>query len=249
MPSLLRRTGRQHGSLLNGHRAELAGEVLHAVRADFRRGLVCGILALVVLVADGYLPELLHTPGWRTRLITTGLATAFAILGVAATRGVATGMARAASHTSPAAAAATRVLVILFGYLLVLLATLDLLSVPLQHPLVGSAVTGVVVGVAAQQPLSNLFAGLLFLITRPVAVGHSVRVHSGALGGPLEGTITDIGLIYTTLHSDPDTVLIPNAALLNSAQRSTAPTAGDTDQQSTSRPPPTDTQAVLKGSV
>jgi small-conductance mechanosensitive channel len=201
------------------------------VRADFRRALVAGVLALVLLIAAGYLPEL-HTPGWRARLLTAGLAIAFAILGVVATRAVATGMARAASHTSPAAGAATRVLVILSGYLLVLLAVLDLLNVPVQHLLVGGAVTGVVVGVAAQQPLSNLFAGLVFLITRPVAVGHSVRVHSGALGGPLEGTIIDIGLIYTTLHSDPDTVLIPNAALLNSALRSTVTVSDVTDQRS-----------------
>ena len=97
--------------------------------------------------------------------------------------------------------------------------------------------------------MSNLFAGLLFLITRPVAVGHSVRVHSGALGGPLEGTITDtdIGLIYTTLHSDPDTVLIPNAAPLNSALRSTAPTEGNTGYQSTSRPLPPDIKIDLTG--
>jgi small-conductance mechanosensitive channel len=231
---------RRHGSLLNGHSAEVAGEVLHDVRADFRRALVSGILALVLLVAGGYLPEL-HTPGLRGRLITAGLAIAFAVFGAAATRAVATGMARVAGHTSPAAAAATRVLVILFGYLLVGLAALDLLSVPVQHLLVGGAITGVVVGVAAQQPLSNLFAGLLFLVTRPVAVGHSVRVHSGALGGPLEGTITDIGLIYTTLHCDPDVVLIPNAALLNSALRSTPTAAGATDQQWARRPSATDT--------
>jgi small-conductance mechanosensitive channel len=240
MSSLSRRVRHRPGSLLSGHRAEVAGEVLQAVRGDFRRAFVAGFVALVVLVAAGYLPEL-HSPGGRTRLITAVLALAFAILGVVATRAAASGMARAASHTSPAAGAATRVLVILSGYLLVLLAVLDLLSVPVQHLLVGGAVTGVVVGVAAQQPLSNLFAGLLFLITRPVAVGHSVRVHSGALGGPLEGTITDIGLIYTTLHSDPDTVLIPNAALLNSALRSTGTVADVADQRSTDPLPPPET--------
>jgi small-conductance mechanosensitive channel len=178
----------------------------------------------------------MHAAGLRARLVTAGLAAAFAVLGVLTVRSVASGMARAASHTSPAAGAATRVLVILSGYLIVLLATLDLFNVPLQHLLVGSAVTGVIVGVAAQQPLSNLFAGLLFLVTRPVAVGHSVRVHSGALGGPLDGTITDIGLIYTTLHSESDTVLIPNAALLNAALRSTA----STEQKPTTEPPSTE---------
>jgi len=115
------------------------------VRPDFSRGLGGGIFALVVLVADGICPSCCTLPDWRPRMITADLATAFAILGAAATRAVVTGVARAASHTSPATAAATRVLVILLGYLLVLLATLDLLSVPLQDLLVGSAVTGVVV--------------------------------------------------------------------------------------------------------
>jgi small-conductance mechanosensitive channel len=204
----------------NGHATEVAFDVVHAgLRNDFRRALLAGVLALVVLAVGSNLGGL-YAPELRTRLIASGLAVVFALLGVIATRSVAGGLARAASHTSPGAGAATRVLCVLVGYLIVLAGTLGLLTVPWQRLLVGGAVTGVIVGVAAQQPLSNLFAGLLLLLTRPVAVGHVVRVHSGALGGPLDGTITDIGLIYTTLRHGHDTLLIPNSALLNSALRS-----------------------------
>src|SRR5690242_20246984 len=81
--------------------------------------------------------------------------------------------------------------------------------------LVGGALTGVIVGIAAQQPLSNLFAGLVLLITRPLAVGQWVRIHSGALGGPLEGSVIEMGLIYTTLSTEHEILHIPNSGLLN----------------------------------
>jgi hypothetical protein len=63
-------------------------------------------------------------------------------------------------------------------------------------------------------------------------------VHSGALGGPLEGKIADIGLIYTTLRSDSDTVLIPNAALLNSALRYTDTSTAISEHPDTRSAPP-----------
>ena len=47
---------------------------------------------------------------------------------------------------------------------------------------VGGAVTAVVLGLAAQQTLGNLFAGLVLLSTRPFRVGDRVRLIGGALG-------------------------------------------------------------------
>ena len=57
------------------------------------------------------------------------------------------------------------------GYLAVLLVALDLFEVPVGHLLVGGAVTGVVVGIAAQQSLGNLFAGLVLLFVAAVHAG------------------------------------------------------------------------------
>lgn len=213
-------------------------DVLHArLRGDARRAMFAGTLAVVALAAGSNLGGL-HAPQLSIRLISGGLAAVFAIFGVITTRCAARGLARAATHTSPGAAAATRLLCVLFGYLIVLGGTLGLLTVPWQHLLVGGAVTGVVAGIAAQQPLSNLFAGLVLLLARPVTVGGSLRVHSGALGGPLDGTITDIGLIYTTLRNDRETLLIPNAALLGSALRSSAPSDCRTPAQPNPPNPP-----------
>lgn len=218
-------------------------EVLQVrLRTDFRRGLAAGLLAVAALAAGSNLGGL-HAPELHVRLIAIGLAAAFAVLGVIATRSAAHGVARAASHTSPGAGSAAQLLCALVGYLVVLGATLGMLTLPWRHLLVGGAITGVIAGIAAQQPLSNLFAGLLLLVARPVVVGQWVRVHSGALGGPLEGTIADISLIYTTLHSDQDVLRIPNAALLGSALRSspparqtTAPSESSTDVPGTDVP-------------
>jgi hypothetical protein len=49
-------------------------------------------------------------------------------------------------------------------------------------------------------------------------VGQRIRVYSGALGGPLDGLVIELGLIYATLSTDDGGILrIPNTGLLNSA--------------------------------
>ena len=53
----------------------------------------------------------------------------------------------------------------------IVLGTLQLLDVDLRTLLLGGAITGVVVGIAAQQPLSNFFAGLVLLFARPYVPG------------------------------------------------------------------------------
>lgn len=82
----------------------------------------------------------------------------------------------------------------LTGYLVVLGGALGLLPVPSRQLLLGRAVTGVITGIAAQQPLNNLSAGMKLLLARPLVVGQSVRVHSRALGGPLEGVDTPVSV-------------------------------------------------------
>ncbi len=80
---------------------------------------------------------------------------------------------------------------------------------------VGGAFTAVIVGLAAQQTLGNLFAGLVLLSARPFKVGVRVRLQAGALGGQLEGVVSSLGLMYTTLASGDDRVMIPNTQVLS----------------------------------
>ena len=81
----------------------------------------------------------------------------------------------------------------------------------------GGAVTAVVLGLAAQQTLGNLFAGLVLLGTRPFRVGERVRLTGGSLAGSLEGTIGSLGLFYTSLVTGEDRVLVPNSIVLQLA--------------------------------
>src|SRR5215218_1995015 len=64
---------------------------------------------------------------------------------------------------------------------------------------VGGAFTAVLLGLAAQQAMSGIFAGIVLQSTRPFRVGERVRLVGGALAGSIEGTVTSLGLFYTTL--------------------------------------------------
>jgi small-conductance mechanosensitive channel len=118
--------------------------------------------------------------------------------------------------------------VLVVGCLTVLVATLNLLNVSVGRLLLGGAITGVVVGIAAQQSLGNLAAGIVMLVSRPFAVGEFVRVRSGSLGGVLEGTITSIGLVYTSLETEEGPLAIPNSGLLGAAVGRLADPASNT---------------------
>ena len=79
----------------------------------------------------------------------------------------------------------------------------------------GSAITAVVLGLAAQQTLGNLFAGLVLLTARPFRVGERVRLQAGALGGIHEGIVSSLGLMYTTLARGEDQIMIPNSGVIS----------------------------------
>ncbi len=79
---------------------------------------------------------------------------------------------------------------------------------------VGGAFTAVLLGLAAQQSLGGIFAGIVLQSTRPFRVGERVRLVGGLLAGSLEGTVTSLGLFYTTLSQGADRLLVPNSVLL-----------------------------------
>jgi small-conductance mechanosensitive channel len=82
---------------------------------------------------------------------------------------------------------------------------------------VGGAVTAIVLGLAAQSTIGNLFAGLLLLSVQPFRVGERVRLQGGSLAGIVEGTVAQLGLLYVTLRAGDDVVLVPNNAVVTSA--------------------------------
>ena len=82
---------------------------------------------------------------------------------------------------------------------------------------VGGAVTAVVVGLAAQQTFANVMAGTVLLSARPFRVGERVRLQGGGLAGSVEGVVSTLGLLYTTLASREGPLMVPNAVVLSVA--------------------------------
>ncbi|MGZ8697584.1 MAG: mechanosensitive ion channel family protein [Gaiellaceae bacterium] len=80
--------------------------------------------------------------------------------------------------------------------------------------LASSAVIGIVVGFASQRTLGNFVAGLLIAFTQPLRLGDAVVVES------IEGTVEEIGLIYTFVRTDNgDRLVIPNEKLASDTIR------------------------------
>jgi small-conductance mechanosensitive channel len=186
------------------------------LRPDFRRAVIFGLGALVALVFGTQIGDAPETR--RDQLIAYGCALLVLILGITATRSAAREVHRiAVARAGNEAGTPLRMLVQLGGYVLVVASVCDMLGVGLEHLLVGGAVTGIVVGLAAQPVLGNLFAGLVLLFARPYVPGRRIRVMSGALNGPHVGVILSAGLLYTVLDTEDGPLNIPNSQLMLSA--------------------------------
>jgi small-conductance mechanosensitive channel len=106
---------------------------------------------------------------------------------------------------------------VLAGLFAIVTITLAIVGVSPDKLVLGGAVTGVLIGIAAQQSLANLFAGLVLLFASPFRVGDHVRFRAGALSGEIEGTVTNLSLFYVRLETAQGRVLLPNAQALAAA--------------------------------
>src|SRR5215469_7366385 len=111
----------------------------------------------------------------------------------------------------------------------VLVISLEVLGVSPRQLIVGGAVTGVLLGIAAQQSLANVFAGVVLLFASPFRVGDRVSFRAGALSGVIEGVVTDLSLTYVTVQTDEGRVHLPNSVVLAAAVMhvSDSPNAND----------------------
>jgi small conductance mechanosensitive channel len=98
-----------------------------------------------------------------------------------------------------------------------LLAALRIGGVEPRTLAVGGAFTAVVVGLAAQNTLGNVIAGVLLISARPFRVGDRVRFQAGGLAGQVEGVVMALGLLYVTLAQGEDTIMVPNNVAMSSA--------------------------------
>jgi small-conductance mechanosensitive channel len=101
-----------------------------------------------------------------------------------------------------------RVTILLLGGLVIL----DTLGVSITPLITALGVGGLAVGLALQDTLANLFAGLHILVSRQVRPGDFVRLGSGQ-----EGYVVDITWRYTTIRQLPNNlIIVPNSALASS---------------------------------
>ncbi len=185
--------------------------------ATFRRSLLAAFVAVAALVV-GYRLGGVDARGGRDRALTVACAVVFGVAGVLATRSAARSAGRRAEvRAGPTAGTALRLACLIVGYLLVVLAALDLAGIALGHLLAGGALLAAVIGIAAQQVLGNLFAGLVLLFARPYAPGERIRVRAGAINGPHDGVVVSMDLLYTRLLTADGPMSIPNAVLLAAA--------------------------------
>jgi small conductance mechanosensitive channel len=98
--------------------------------------------------------------------------------------------------------------------IILVVALLSVAGTSIKTLAVGGGFTAVVIGLAAQQTLGNAFAGIVLLSARPFRVGERVRLQAGAMGGQIDGVVSSLGLLYTTLTQGAEKWMIPNNAVL-----------------------------------
>ncbi|MDT7891917.1 MAG: mechanosensitive ion channel family protein [Thermoproteota archaeon] len=101
-------------------------------------------------------------------------------------------------------------IIILIG-IAVAIRLLNIPGLTLTELLVAGGFTAIVIGLAAQQTLSNFFAGILLMTERPFKIGDYINYNNNI------GMVVDIGLLSTKIQSwEGYYIRIPNSELFNS---------------------------------
>ena len=134
--------------------------------------------------------------------------------------------------------------------LVTLLTVLSVAGINTRALAVGGAVFAVVFGLAAQQTLGNVIAGLVLISAQPFRVGDRIRLQAGSVAGQIEGVVASHGLLYTTLAQGQDSMMIPNNVVLSAAVVPLREPSG-VDLRARLRPDvkPTDVQAIIESNV
>jgi len=159
-----------------------------------------------------FLEKAVETP------ITVAAVLILMVLGSAIARDIGRGLGPALfRRMDPATAGTVGFVIRLATVAAAFLVALGVAGVKAKELALGGAFTAVIFGLAAQQTLGNLIAGTVLLSARPFRVGERVRLQGGPLAGQVEGTVSSLGLLYTTFATGEDSVMVPNSVVLNVA--------------------------------
>jgi len=231
------------------HEAGLAEEI----RPDkpgrtWPRLLVFSLLIAAVLVAFNHRQTIAPGHGSEARILTAVLLFALGL-------GFASALGRTVTpiilrRMDPGTAGSIAFLIRLLTVIVVAIVALRIAGVNTGALAVGGAFTAVIIGLASQQALGSVFAGIVLQGTRPFRVGQRVRLMSSLLGASLEGTVSKLGLSYTTLLRGNERVLIPNAILLNTVvEPLRSPDSVDLKARLDSHVTPADVQDMLAHAI
>lgn len=174
--------------------------------------LAAAVAALVVGTKIGKI----HSNATHLIVLAWLCAIVLLVAGSLAIRKITTSAGRLITQRSyPASGAVVRLVATGLGYIILLFALFGVLGVSFQHLLIGAGVTGVIIGIAAQQSLANIFAALVLLFAHPFVVGDKIRIRSGNLG-VIDVEVLGIGLTYVTVSTEDGLLKVPNSAMLAS---------------------------------
>jgi small conductance mechanosensitive channel len=199
------------------HRAGLGGELERASGprpwtrlAGF--GLLTALVLFLFLDRRSLFPEILAEWGTEIRIVTAILLFAFG-WGFAAALGR-TVTPFVLRRMDPGTAGTLAYVIRLVSILVIAAIALGIAGVRPETILLGGALTVAILGLAAQQTLGNVFAGIVLQGAGPYRVGDRVRLSGGQVTGTIEGTISTLGLFYTGIARHGERVMIPNSVVL-----------------------------------
>lgn len=139
-------------------------------------------------------------------------------IGVAAVRSIVTWFAvLIATYLGPSRTRGISAVLSFVFYVILAIVIAGQTKLDLSGLAISGALTGVIVGIAAQASLSNIIAGLVILFARPYRPGQFVTVRAAAFAGSeYSGEVGDITLFFTTLLSNAQEIRVPNSSMVAS---------------------------------
>lgn len=231
------------------HEAGLADEIRpEKTGRTWPRLLIFSLLIAAVLIAFNHRHTIAPGYGSEARILTAVLLFALGL-------GFASALGRTLTpiilrRMDPGTAGSIAFVIRLLTVIVVGIVALRIAGVNTGALAVGGAFTAVIIGLASQQALGSVFAGIVLQGTRPFRVGQRVRLMSSLLGANLEGTVSKLGLSYTTLLRGNERVLIPNSILLNTVvEPLRSPDSVDLKARFDSHVTPADVQDMLAHAI
>jgi small conductance mechanosensitive channel len=201
----------------NGHRTEPLAAAEEPRALHLSRALRLQITALILLLGAGIALVAARRPILGDHLsdqaMRAGVAVFILLVSWFVVRRLVHLSTREVARRSDPRTASSLVFLVKLGAVIgVFAAELYVVGIEPGALVVSGAVLAVILALASQQLLGNVFAGGMLLASGIVVIGQHVRLQGGMIAGQVEGVVTSFGLFHVTLTRDEGGVmLIPNS--------------------------------------